>query len=118
MRTQSGIAVDDRGDNVPTQLLSTAKHEIGHLAETCDSLLSWAADENSLKFDPVDVAEIVPLKPSADANTNATRRSLLHSPEQRISDPGSPNHIRVAISNLLRNALYYSPRPIGRSWPR
>jgi signal transduction histidine kinase len=30
-------------------------------------------------------------------------------PAERISVPGSPKHLRVAITNLIRNALYYSP---------
>ena len=97
------------GNNLTTQLLSRAQHEIGHLAETCETLLFWAVDDNALEFDPVDLAQTVTAAMQACSHERNFHAIVFEPPAERISVPGSPNHLRVAITNLIRNALYYSP---------
>lgn len=97
------------GNNLTTQLLSRAQHEIGHLAETCETLLFWAVDDNALEFDPVDLAQTVTAAMHSCSHERNFHAIVFEPPTERISVPGSPNHLRVAITNLIRNALYYSP---------
>ena len=97
------------GHNLSTELLSRAQYEIGHLAETCETLLYWAVDDNALEFDPVDLAQTVTAAMQACSHERNFHAIVFERPDERISVPGSPNHLRVAISNLIRNALYYSP---------
>jgi len=109
----SGASSIDRA-NVTAQLLVRANNELGHLAEMCDSLLSWAADENSVEFDPVDVAEVVLEAIGGCTHERNAERLSFTRPAQPVRIHASEEHIRVAVSNLLRNALYYSPsnRPV------
>jgi signal transduction histidine kinase len=104
----------DRGANITGQLLLRANHELGHLADMCDSLLSWAADENSVEFDPVDVAEVVLEAIGGCTHERNAERLSFTRPAQPVRIHASEEQIRVAVSNLLRNALYYSPahRPV------
>jgi signal transduction histidine kinase len=97
------------GNNLTTQLLVRAQHEIGHLAETCETLLFWAVDDNALEFDPVDLAQTVTAAMHACSHERNFHAIVFEPPAERISVPGSPNHLRVAITNLIRNSLYYSP---------
>ena len=97
------------GNNLTTQLLSRAQDEIGHLAETCETLLFWAVDDNALEFDPVDLAQTVTAAMKACSHERNFQSIAFEPPDERISVPGSPAHLRVAITNLIRNALYYSP---------
>jgi len=104
----------DRGANVTAQLLQRANQELGHLADMCDSLLSWAADESSVKFGEVDVAEIV-LEAIGGCRHERNAEALAFTrPDPPVRIHASAEHMRVAVSNLLRNALYYSPanRPV------
>jgi signal transduction histidine kinase len=97
------------GNNLTTQLLARAQHEIGHLAETCETLLFWAVDDNALEFDPVDLAQTVTAAMQACSHERNFHAIVFEPPAERISVPGSIAHLRVAITNLIRNALYYSP---------
>jgi len=97
------------GNNLAMELLARAQHEIGHLAETCETLLYWAVDDNAIKFDPVDLVQTVTAAMQACSHERNFHAIAFESPAERISVPGSPAHLRVAITNLIRNALYYSP---------
>jgi len=97
------------GNHLSRELLSRAQYEIGHLAETCETLLYWAVDDNALEFDPVDLGQTVTAAMQACSHERNFHAIVFERPDERISVPGSPSHLRVAISNLIRNALYYSP---------
>jgi signal transduction histidine kinase len=97
------------GNNLAMELLARAQHEIGHLAETCETLLYWAVDDNAIKFDPVDLVQTVTAAMQACSHERNFHAIAFERPAERISVPGSPAHLRVAITNLIRNALYYSP---------
>jgi signal transduction histidine kinase len=97
------------GSNLTTELLARAQHEIGLLAETCETLLFWAVDDNALEFDPVDLAQTVTAAMQACSHERNFHAIVFQRPAERISVPGSLAHLRVAITNLIRNALYYSP---------
>ncbi|MGH2700646.1 MAG: sensor histidine kinase [Actinomycetota bacterium] len=99
----------DRGANVTAQLLERANHELGHLADMCDSLLSWAADENSVKFSEVDVVDVVLEAIGGCRHERNVEALAFIRPDQSVRINASSEHLRVAVSNLLRNALYYSP---------
>lgn len=96
-------------NNLTTELLTRAQYEVGHLAETCETLLFWAVDDNALEFDPVDLAQTVSAAMQACSHERNFHAIVFDPPTEQVSVPGSPNHLRVAVSNLIRNALYYSP---------
>lgn len=99
----------DRGENETAQLLQRANHELGHLADMCDSLLSWAADESSVKFNSVEVDEVVLEAIGGCRHERKVEALAFLRPVQTIKVHASAEHICVAVSNLIRNALYYSP---------
>jgi signal transduction histidine kinase len=100
----------DRGRNLTAQLLTRAHDELGHLAETCETLLFWAIDDNALEFDPVDISQTVMAAIRACSHERNHEAVSFEPPQELVMVPGSPKHLRVAISNLIRNALYYSPQ--------
>ncbi|MGH2698914.1 MAG: sensor histidine kinase [Actinomycetota bacterium] len=101
--------VIDRSKNLTGQLLTRAHDELGHLAETCETLLYWAVDDDALEFDPVDLSQNVIAAIRACSHERNFEAVSFEPPSEHVKVPGSPKHLRVALSNLIRNALYYSP---------
>jgi signal transduction histidine kinase len=102
--------VVDQGRTLTAQLLTRAHDELGHLAETCETLLFWAIDDNALEFDPVDISQTVLAAIRACSHERNFEAIVFEPPRELVMVPGSPKHLRVAVSNLIRNALYYSPQ--------
>ncbi|MGH2751103.1 MAG: sensor histidine kinase [Actinomycetota bacterium] len=99
----------DRGTNLTAQLLTRAHRELGSLAETCETLLFWAVDDRSLEFDAIGLSKTMQTAMRACSHERNYHAIVFEPPENEVRMPGSPKHLRVAFSNLIRNALYYSP---------
>lgn len=109
LNDDSDRSSDVNWSSLTTELLTRAQYEIGHLAETCETLLFWAVDDDALEFDSVDLIQTVSAAIESCSHERNFPAISFERPTERVSVSGSPNHLRVAISNLIRNALYYSP---------
>lgn len=87
-------------------LLGRSLWELEQLAGTTESLLRWAVGIRSLVLKQADVVEVV-----ADAVRScwpeSEKRVLVFAPPRAMARVDS-THLRVAVANLVRNALAYS----------
>lgn len=93
-------------------LLQRSKDQLADLAQQVDGLLRWAVGGAELEFRGVDLVAMMSRvieSTSIDADGD---RVVLFSPDRVIIEADAP-HLQGAISNLLRNALTYSP-PDGK----
>jgi signal transduction histidine kinase len=95
------------------ELLRRSNQELGYLSELVDSLLRWSIGAGGLRRRRTDLVRLA---------GEAAESCMLERGERRVVVAGSRpatvmadgKHIRAAISNLIRNALQYSPwdRPV------
>jgi signal transduction histidine kinase len=90
-------------------LLRRSNQELAYLSELVDSLLRWSIGAAGLRRRRTDLTRLA---------KEAAESCMLERGEQRVTVGGSRSatvladgkHIRAAVSNLIRNALQYSPR--------
>jgi signal transduction histidine kinase len=101
------VRIDGHGSK-SQELLQQSRDELDQLAGLVDPLLRWSTGSSSLRKRSVDLFEVV-----EDCVTSCGRES----PDGEIVLVGSvgtlvsadASQLRVAVSNLIRNALAYSP---------
>jgi signal transduction histidine kinase len=101
------ILTTTNGNAEHRRLLVSSRLELGRLAELVDSLLRWSVGPGTVRRRRTDVLEVT---------REAARSSCMEMGEDRVEfsemEPsvvrGDPGHLRVAIRNLVRNALAYS----------
>jgi signal transduction histidine kinase len=91
------------------ELLGRAHRELSQLAELVDDLLSWAVVGGSIvATGPADLVSLV--REAVEAcDLQGSERVRLLSPATLTVQASRP-HLRSALSNVIRNALLYSPR--------
>jgi signal transduction histidine kinase len=99
LRGNFGVPVGDA-------LLGRSLRELEQLVGSTEGLLRWAVGTRSLSLKQVDVVEVV-----ADAVQScwpeSEKRVLVFAPPRAMARVDS-THLRVAVANLVRNALAYS----------
>ncbi|HEV8420294.1 MAG TPA: HAMP domain-containing sensor histidine kinase, partial [Actinomycetota bacterium] len=95
------------------ELLRRSNQELSYLSELVDSLLRWSIGAGGLRRRRTDLTRLA---------REAAESCMLERGERRVTVTGSRpatvmadgKHIRAAVSNLIRNALQYSPwdRPV------
>jgi signal transduction histidine kinase len=89
-------------------LLEEGARELDRLAELTDVLLQWAHGTVPLSLEGIDLVSVVG-ECLDDALREVPGRSLSLVAPSRLRLKADPVHIRIAIMNVLRNALSYSP---------
>ena len=100
---------EDHNGDFTAALLNRANREISQIAGLCDSLLFWAADQNVDEFGVVDIVEAVDGAVRGCGHERNYDRISFVAPTDPIDVVGNIEHLRIAVSNLIRNALYFSP---------
>jgi signal transduction histidine kinase len=94
------------GSTQSDELLRAAHEEVRELTGLVEPLLLWAAGAVPLERHPTDLVNVVreamAVPPAGDD------RISLSGPDRLLVSADEP-HVRTAISNVLRNALSYSP---------
>jgi signal transduction histidine kinase len=90
------------------EILNRSVTELGQLAELIDGLLGWAVGTAGLRRRRADLARVVRESVEAGSFELGTDRVLVDVPDRLLATIDPPK-IRAAISNLVRNALCYSP---------
>jgi signal transduction histidine kinase len=98
------LSPDEKAD----ELLSRAHRELAQLGELVDDLLNWAVVGGPMATVPADLVSLVRGAVEACALQGGERVKVLSPPSLMVK--ASPSHLRSALSNLIRNALLYSPR--------
>jgi signal transduction histidine kinase len=90
------------------ELLGRARRELVQLTELIDDLLNWAVVGGSIDTEPADLVSLVHEAVESCDLQGAERVKVLSPPSLPVE--ASPSHLRSAFSNVIRNALLYSPR--------
>ncbi len=101
------VRIDER-ERKSQELLQQSRDELDQLAGLVDPLLRWSTGSASLHKRSVDLFEIV------DECVTSCRRESPEGDVVLVGSVGVPvsaeaSQLRVAVSNLIRNALAYSP---------
>ena len=102
------VASDLDDDPRKAQILHRVLVEVERLAATADAILGWAAGTTELELRAADVTRLV--EEAVDSCRLGGPEGLLITryPEAGAVARVDPEHIRVAIANLLRNACAYA----------
>jgi signal transduction histidine kinase len=95
-------------DGADRDLLQRARQELDQLSELVHPLLQWSSGQGSLRRREVDLVEVVRGAAALCRFEGGDDRLMIGAPE-RVSLWADPVQLRTAISNVLRNALLYSP---------
>ena len=89
-------------------LLAESLGELERLAEMTDRLLRWAHGTVDLDVDRVDLVDLVQTS-IGEAERSGSGRSISFVAPSRIPIDGDAAHLRIAVANVIRNALTYTP---------
>jgi len=89
-------------------LVHHARNELDGLSELMDVLLNWSAEGPCLVLERVDLMSVVRDAVTASGSQEEIQRVLIDGPG-RLLVTGDGVHLRMAVANLIRNALAYSP---------
>jgi signal transduction histidine kinase len=107
-RATIDYVLQDAPHGTGRELLSRSKEELGELAAMVEAVLRWGAGQGTLDLRPVDLVEIVRASVDASAHEGSLRRVRLVAP-RRVRTLVDPSQLKAAVTNVLRNALLYSP---------
>ena len=96
----------DEGQN--RELLGLLSQELDKLSELVESLLAWSVGGAKLRGRWIDLVEVVRAAVQSAELESGQRRVRISAPEQ-LQVHGDADHLRVAVANLVRNAMSYSP---------
>lgn len=102
------FGADDGGD--ARRLLERTDRELGEAAGLVDDLLRWAVGGGPLNTRPRPVERLLRQAISAAGREPADLERIVSTIEPDLQISADGPHLRTAITNLIRNALEYSPR--------
>ena len=89
-------------------LLHRSREQLQQLAGLVDGMLRWAVAGEPLRLLPADLVTVV--RESADALSQETSQGRVKVTGRRsVPVRADTDHLRSAVSNVIRNALAYSP---------
>jgi signal transduction histidine kinase len=91
------------------KLLSEAREELDDLASLVDTLLAWAVGVGSLSREALDLRHTIE-EAVRGASIEAARDRVHIVVAEGVTLEANREHLVSAISNLVRNALVYSPK--------
>jgi signal transduction histidine kinase len=98
---------EDSGPN--REMLQRTRGELLELAHIADTLIRWSAGGGSIRRRPVRLAPIVQEAVDACPVQEGGRRVIVSVPPN-VRVRADRRHLRLAIANVVRNALAYSPK--------
>jgi signal transduction histidine kinase len=90
--------------------LKGAAAVLAELARSVDAILHWAAGASALQTRRIDLSRVV--RQAARETTGSDRSRLRLRTSTAVLVKADPRHLKLAIGNLIRNALEYSPAEV------
>lgn len=103
MLEEGGHAPADRAK------LRRSRRQLEELAETVDVLLRWSRPEEAIRRRGADLSRVVGAAVESVARETGERRVRFEPSPIQIKVPISRRHVSLAVANLVRNALAFSP---------
>lgn len=107
-RTALGHVQVDEHEPRSRELLQRSRDELDQLAELVDPLLEWSTGSGPLRKRPVDLFGVVD-EALTSCRREDPRGDVVLLGEAGVSVSADPQQLRVALSNVIRNAIAYSP---------
>jgi signal transduction histidine kinase len=98
--------MSDDPNDLDRELLRRSGTELRHLAGLVDPWLKWAVGTGTLRLRPTDLARLA--REAAASSVDLSHQRVLVRGEPAVIRADG-RHLQVAISNVIRNALQYSP---------
>jgi signal transduction histidine kinase len=89
-------------------LLERSRDQLEQLSRLVDGLLRWAVGGQQVDLEGTDLMAIVREAVEWTSQETGSHRVVISGPDS-VSVLAGPPHLRAAISNVVRNALVYSP---------
>ncbi len=89
--------------------LRDSRRQLEELTETVDVLLRWSRPETPIRRRGTDLSHLVGAAIDSVVRETGEARVVFEAPLLRVEAPVSRRHVSLAVSNLLRNAIIYSP---------
>jgi signal transduction histidine kinase len=86
-----------------------SRRQLEELTETVDVRLRWSRPEASIRRRGTDLSHLVDAAIDSVVRETGEARVVFEAPLLRVEAPVSRRHVSLAVSNLLRNAIIYSP---------
>lgn len=90
------------------ELLDRSRKQLEQLSQLVDSLLRWAVAGRPLEMAPTDLVGLVREAADSCARETGTDRVVVTG-DGGVPVLADPDHLRGAVANVIRNALFYSP---------
>lgn len=103
MLEEGGHASADRAK------LRRSRRQLEELAETVDVLLRWSRPEEAIRRRGADLSRVVGAAVESVARETGERRVTFEPPPVQVKVPISRRHVSLAVANLVRNAIAFSP---------
>jgi signal transduction histidine kinase len=98
--------VSSGGADARSELIRRTRDELAQLVDVVDPLLRWSAGVGALHRRPVDLSRVV--REAAESCAAEDRHRVSIDAPESVSLRADPVQLRVAVANLVRNALAYS----------
>jgi signal transduction histidine kinase len=102
-----GVAATPEISGQSRRTLKGAATVLAELARSVDAILHWAAGASALQTRRIDLSSVV--RQAARETTGGDRSRLRLQTSEAVSVKADARHLRLAIGNLIRNALEYAP---------
>jgi signal transduction histidine kinase len=102
-----GVAAAPEISGQSRRTLKGAATVLAELARSVDAILHWAAGASALQTRRIDLSRVV--RQAAREATGSDRSRLRLRTSTAVPVKADPRHLRLAIGNLIRNALEYAP---------
>jgi signal transduction histidine kinase len=102
------LLMERHQDEEEHALLDRSREQLQQLAGLVDGMLRWAVAGEALSLEPADLMEVVRRAVESSSRETGHERVRVTGP-RAVPVRADAGHLRVAVLNVVRNALAYSP---------
>lgn len=102
------LLMEREEDEEEHALLHRSREQLQQLAGLVDGMLRWAVAGEPLRLEPADLMSLVREAVESSCRETGQERVRVTGPRS-VRIRAEADHLRVAVSNVVRNALVYSP---------
>jgi signal transduction histidine kinase len=102
------LLMERQEDEEEHALLDRSREQLQQLAGLVDGMLRWAVAGEALSLEPADLMEVVRRAAASSSQETGQERVQVTGPKA-VPVRADAGQLRVAVSNVVRNALAYSP---------
>jgi signal transduction histidine kinase len=102
------LLMEQQEDEEEHALLGRSREQLQQLAGLVDGMLRWAVAGEALSLEPTELMEVVRRAAQSSSHETGQERVRVTGPKV-VPVRADAGHLQAAVSNVVRNALAYSP---------